>query len=64
MNYEKLVEKIIGVLKMEDIIDDAYWGIYRGQTEVLDIIKDNHMYSFENKKNSEEIKITIDTLED
>ena len=64
MNYEKLVEKIIGVLKMENVIDDFNWWGTCGKTETLDIIKDNYIYSFESKEHTEEIKITIDTLED
>lgn len=63
MNYEKLVEEMLNILVSENIIDDVDWGTLKGN-EVINIIKDNKVYSFESKKNSEEIKITIDTLED
>lgn len=62
MNYEKLVEEMLNILVSENIIDDVDWGTLKGN-EVINLIKDNKVYSFESKKNSEEIKITIDTLE-
>jgi hypothetical protein len=63
MNYEKLVEEMLNILVSENIIDDVDWGTLKGN-EVINLIKDNKVYSFESKKNSKEIKITIDTLED
>lgn len=62
-DYELLLDKILDILKMEGIIDDIDWGILNGN-EIINIITQDKIYSFETKNNSKNIKITIDTLED
>lgn len=62
-DYELLLDKILNVLKMEGIIDDIDWGTL-DNNEIINIITQNKVYSFETKNNSKDIKITIDTLED
>jgi len=62
-DYELLLDKILDVLKMEGIIDDIDWGTLNNN-EIINIITQDKIYSFETKNNSKNIKITIDTLED
>lgn len=62
-DYELLLDKILDVLKMEGIIDDIDWGTL-DNNEIINIITQDKVYSFETKNNSKNIKITIDTLED
>lgn len=62
-DYELLLDKILDVLKMEGIIDDIDWGTLNNN-EIINIITQDKVYSFEIKNNSKNIKITIDTLED
>lgn len=62
-DYELLLDKILDVLKMEGIIDDIDWGTLNNN-EIINIITQDKVYSFETKNNSKNIKITIDTLED
>lgn len=62
-NYELILEKVLDVLKMEGLIDDIDWGTLN-DNEIINIITQDKVYSFETKKNSQNIKITIDTLED
>lgn len=61
VNYEKMLEKVFDVLKMEGVIDDFDWG-FTDNFEILNIFTKDKIYSFESKKDSN-IKITIDTLE-
>jgi ribosomal protein S8 len=61
VNYELILEKVLDVLKMEGLIDD--WRTLNGN-EIINIITQDKVYSFETKNNSKNIKITIDTLED
>ena len=63
VNYEEMLEKVLDILRMENIIDDIDWG-FTDTCEILNIIVKNKVYSFETKKNSQNIKITIDTLKD
>lgn len=63
-DYELLLDKILNVLKMEGIIDDVDWGTLNNNEEIINIIIQDKVYSFEIKNNSKNIKITIDTLED
>lgn len=63
VNYEEMLEKVLNVLRMENIIDDIDWG-FTDAYEILNIIIKNKVYSFETKNNYKNIKITIDTLED
>ena len=63
VNYELIFEKVLDVLKMEGLIDDIDWEILNGN-EIIHIIIQDKVYSFETKNNSKNIKITIDTLED
>ena len=63
-DYELLLDKILDVLKMERIIDDVDWGTLNDNNEIINIITQDKIYSFETKNNSKNIKITIDTLED
>lgn len=63
VNYEEMLEKVLNVLRMENIIDDIDWG-FTDTYEILNIIIKNKVYSFETKNNYKNIKITIDTLED
>ena len=62
-NYELILEKVLDVLKMEGIIDDIDWGTLN-DNEIINIITKDKVYSFETKENSQNIKITIDTLKD
>ena len=62
-NYELILEKVLDVLKMEGLIDDIDWGTLN-DNEIINIITQDKVYSFETKKNSQNIKITIDTLKD
>ena len=63
VNYEEMLEKVLNILRMENIIDDIDWG-FTDTYEILNIIIKNKVYSFETKNNYKNIKITIDTLED
>ena len=63
VNYEEMLEKVLDILRMENIIDDIYWG-FSDTYEILNIIVKNKIYSFETTNNYKNIKITIDTLED
>jgi len=63
IDYELLLDKILNVLKMEGIIDDIDWGTLSDNDEIINIITQDKIYSFETKNNSKNIKITIDTLE-
>lgn len=63
VNYEEMLEKVLNVLRMENIIDDIDWG-FTDTYEILNIIIKNKVYSFETKNNYKNIKIIIDTLED
>ena len=63
-DYELLLDKILNVLKMEGIIDDVDWGTLNNNEEIINIIAQDKVYSFEIKNNSKNIKITIDTIED
>lgn len=63
-DYELLLDKILNVLKMEGIIDDIDWGTLNDNDEIINIITQDKIYSFETKNNSKNIKITIDTLKD
>ena len=60
VNYEEMLEKVLNVLRMENIIDDIDWG-FTDAYEILNIIIKNKVYSFETKNNYKNIKITIDT---
>lgn len=63
-NYEKMLEEIFKILKMEEIIDDTDWETTLGGLCHINIMAKGKVYSFELKDNKENIKITIDTLED
>ena len=63
VNYEEMLEKVLDILRMENIIDDIDWG-FTDTYEILNIIVKNKIYSFETTNNYKNIKITIDTLED
>lgn len=63
VNYEEMLEKVLDVLRMENIIDDIDWS-FTDTYEILNIFIQNKIYSFETKNNYKNIKITIDTLED
>lgn len=63
IDYELLLDKILDILKMEKVIDDIDWGILNNN-EIINIIIQDKIYSFEIENNSKNIKITIDTLED
>ena len=62
-NYELILEKVLDVLKMEGLIDDIDWGTLN-DNEIINIITQDKVYSFETKKNSQNIKIIIDTSKD
>ena len=62
INYELILEKVLDILKMENIIDDIDWSS-TNENEILNIIIQDKVYSFEAKKSSKNIKITIDTME-
>lgn len=64
VNYkEEMLERVLDVLQMEGIIDDVDWG-FTSTCDMLNIIVNNKIYSFETTNNYKYIKITIDTLED